>query len=113
MANIRILHLKANGENAEVIMKDSGYEASRELVGGYLEMLRVDDEIDLWLNEEGKLDGLEPNFQLVHNGKVIDVVVGDVFFASHDDEGNTTSLTDKQINRIQERFFNRRIMIWD
>lgn len=111
---IRVLHLKADEEEGNVVFKEDDLNGSRELVGGYLELLRVDDDIDLWLNEEGKLMELNGNFNLVVQGKrVIDVVVGDVFFASHDNEGNTTSLNDEQIERIHARFINRRNMKWD
>jgi hypothetical protein len=109
---IKILQLKASDFEARVVTKGDDYKTSQELVGGYIERLMIDDEIDLWLNEEGKLNGLQPNFNLVRNDKVIDVVVGDVFFASHDDEGNTTSLTEEMISRIQKRFQDRRNMIW-
>lgn len=109
---IKVLHLKADGDTGEIVFKDNGYESSKELVGGYLEMLRVDEEIDMWLNEEGKLDGLSENFCLVRNNSILDVIVGDVFFASHDDEGNTTSLTDDMLERISKRFISRRVMDW-
>jgi hypothetical protein len=66
----------------------------------------------MWLNEEGKLDGLAENFCLVRDNLILDVIVGDVFFASHDDEGNTTSLTDDMLERILKRFVNRRVMDW-
>ena len=50
--------------------------------------------VDLWVNEEGKFNGCEPNFQ-IFGGR--DTVMGPVFFASSNDEGDTVSLTDKQI----------------
>lgn len=113
MKEILVLHLKASEDEAELIAKEDNLKASQNLVGGHLELLRIDDEIDMWLNEEGKLDGLDGNFNLVSNGRVIDVVVGDVFFASHDDEGNTTSLTKEMIKRIiEKRFIDRRNFKW-
>lgn len=54
--------------------------------------------IDLWVNEEGKFNGCRPNFQ-IFDGQ--DIVMGPVFFASHDDEGETVGLSDAQVKIVQ------------
>jgi hypothetical protein len=54
----------------------------------------AEHRIDLWVNEEGKFNGCRPNFQ-IFNGQ--DIVMGPVFFASNDDEGDTVSLSDEQV----------------
>lgn len=75
----------------------------KEFVGGYIECVRVTDKVDMWLNEEGKLDNLAINVLLISNGKMYDTVHGDIFFASHDNEGNSVSLTDDDKNEIISR----------
>lgn len=39
----------------------------QELVGGYIEVVRVDNDVLLICNEEGKLQGLQPNFSIGHD----------------------------------------------
>lgn len=104
----RFLYLPVNGDFQEVIVEGTLADSKR-LVGGYIECLRVTEEIDLWLNEEGKLDDLEPNFGLVRGDQILDIIVGDVFFASHDSEGETISITEEQIAHVKERFIERRL----
>lgn len=80
-----------------------GLEDMQKIVGGHIECVQLPHDIDLWLNEEGKLEGLPANIALFHNGEVVDIIVGDVFFASHDDEGDSTSLNDIQKKWIEQR----------
>jgi len=54
--------------------------------------------VDLWVNEEGKFNGCRPNFQ-IHDGQ--DTVMGPVFFASTDGEGETVGLTDEQVTVVE------------
>lgn len=54
--------------------------------------------IDLWVNEEGKFNGCRPNFQ-IFNGQ--DTVMGPVFFASTDGEGETVGLSNGQVKIVQ------------
>lgn len=51
------------------------------VVGGKLELVRITPKFDMWINEEGKIDGLEPN--LMFPG---DVIVGPVVIAGHKGE---------------------------
>lgn len=84
------------------------YELVREAVGGYIEALRMSDTCVLWINEEGKLDELEPNFILTDRaGNQIDFVAGNVIFTGTNEEGETVSLSEEDIELIQERFTDR------
>jgi hypothetical protein len=58
---------------------DNNLETFQKLVGGYIEVVQSNEFIDIIINEEGKLIGLEPNFRL-SNG---DVIVGTAIFCSH------------------------------
>lgn len=72
----------------------------QELVGGNIELYSFPDW-DCWLNEEGKLIGLLPNFPLVRNGEVVDIVMGDVFFSRSDGE-DIASVTDEDFVAIKK-----------
>lgn len=92
----------------EIKQENDTYEIVRNAVGGYVEALRLSDTCTLWLNEEGKLNELEPNFILTDRaGNQVDFVVGDVIFTGVDEEGYTVSLSKEDIELIQERFTDR------
>ena len=105
------------GYKAAIIDQDSGglYEFRRVssgegatslgflqgVVGGYIELVRVTDELDMWCNEEGKLQGLPVNepatalwWALCPEMRNQDVICGPVALTSHDGQGDTTSLPD-------------------
>lgn len=97
--------------NNELEVKDieNTLEALQKIVGGYIEIPFLSktfyqNEIDIIINEEGKMiEGLKPEIAILEKGsnKVLDVVMGNCLFASHDDEGNTVGLTDKQIEIVE------------
>lgn len=93
----------------------SGLEPMQAIVGGNIERIVLEaywpafegSNIDLWANEEAKMiEGWQEqiNFPLPHpdTGETFDVTSGTVFFSSHNDEGESLSLTDKQIALILE-----------
>lgn len=70
---------------------DGSLEDLQRVVGGWVQAVDLTDTITLWMNEEGKLDGLpfNHNATLVWEhffGKGTDVIVGDVFFTGGTDE---------------------------
>ena len=84
-------------------------KALQEIVGGWIEIPFISEKlyeegIDIIINEEGKLIGLEPQIAIVQKGKnkILDLVMGNCIFASHDEEGNTIGLNDRQIKVIEE-----------
>jgi hypothetical protein len=78
------------------------YETLYEAVNGLVELVSINEDVDMWLNEDGKVNGLEPNVlaTLLFN-KVFpdfDVIMGDVIITGGaDDEGNTVGLSDSSI----------------
>lgn len=70
----------------------------QELVGGYIEVIRVDDVL-LICNEEGKLQGLQPNFSIGH-----DTIVGTAVFVGFDGKEDFASLDDMQMLMIMDKF---------
>lgn len=104
MAKLRVV-VAEPGKPAEVRMIENTSEAMRAIVGGWLERLPLwDGEHDIWINEEGKLLELPPN-RMVRapgcNGEAWDIV-GTLFVAAHNDEGDTTSLSPGEADRIAD-----------
>lgn len=91
--------LKKPYKNPEVIDIDNRLEALQQAVGGYIETLQLGHNVVLICDEEGKLKGYEPNIELRN-----DFVVGDVLFVQHDDEGEFTDISEKNIAMILNVF---------
>jgi hypothetical protein len=77
-----------------------------DIVGGYFECITLrteHGEFDMWLNEEGKLNGLPINHyatELFHMYfSNADVIVGNVLLTGGvDRDGNTLGLSQEQVN---------------
>lgn len=92
-------------KEARVTTIKNDLKTLQELVGGYIEVLNIDDGIDLVCNEEGKIIGLPLNREIKDkNGNRIDIICGNMLFVSFDDEGEFASLTDEQIEKIQKDY---------
>ena len=79
----------------------------QEIVGGLIETPFVSNKlyekgIDIIINEEGKGLDLKPSMVVMNEGKIIDIIHGNVIFTSHDNYGNQKSLTQEQIEYIVE-----------
>ena len=86
-------------------------EELQKIVGGYIEIPFLsktffEHKIDVIINEEGKfIEGLKPEIAVIKNGtnQILDLVMGNCIFVSHDEEGNTTELNEEQIKVINEK----------
>lgn len=83
------------------------------IVGGNIEIPYISQElaemgIDMIINEEGKLEDLRTSILIVdeETDKIIDEIKGNVVFASHNEEGETISLNDKQIDYLEKNIHN-------
>lgn len=82
----------------------------QEIVGGYIEIPPLGNTfrknvIDVIINEDGKfIEGLKPEIAIVDggNGRILDVIYGNCIFASHDEEGETIELDEKQKQVVME-----------
>lgn len=91
------LLLKSDGEFVELNSEDysSTYDMLRENVQGYIECvswlpMSFERNIDLWINEEGKLLGFPPSIAIFDgNEELIDLIAGNVVFARNDNYGET------------------------
>ena len=103
----------SNGEFEVKEIKNT-LEELQKIVGGYIEIPFIskkfyENGIDIIINEEGKfIEGIKPEIAVLEKGsnKVLDVVIGNCIFASHDEEGNTTELTEEQINVVLNSLSN-------
>lgn len=95
MKEIKIIVKKVGEPHRVEIVKDE-YATYNNLVGGYIEVVTLDKGVLMVCNEEGKLDGLEPNLILPH-----DIIVGDIFFCSQKGP-DFASLTDAQISYVEK-----------
>ena len=104
MAKAKVLKIPARGEwaFAEVETDKDGVlpvEALQDAVGGWFECWQLGEvgfpRLDMFLNEEGKLDGLSFN--------VVDCIVGDVVVCAHNDESQSVGLSDKDELSLRRR----------
>ena len=86
-------------------------EGLQQIVGGYIEIPFLsrefnENEIDVIINEEGKLiEGLEPEIAVIDGTtqQILDIVYGNCAFASHDSEGNTIELNEEQKQIVKDK----------
>ncbi|MDF3555534.1 DUF3846 domain-containing protein [Bacillus cereus] len=106
---IRVVLIEAGNPEIKIIEKwEHSLDTVQQFVGGYIQPIRVNDSVTMWMNEEGKMQQLEPNFLFVNKeGTPLDTIVGNVLIAGTNDEGDDISLTDEEIELLQERFISR------
>ena len=99
----------SNGE-FEVKEIKNELEELQKIVGGWIEIpflsqTFLENGIDTIINEEGKLiEGMKAEIAIVDEkkGNILDIVYGNCIFASHDEEGETIGLTEKQMQVVTE-----------
>ena len=97
MSKIRILVVEPSREPREIKVEHT-LENLQKLVGGLIEYVELNCNTDIICNEEGKLLGLELNRKLGN-----DVIVG-TFLIVGQHNGETISLSKKQIKKYREMF---------
>lgn len=80
-------------------------KASQEEVRGLIDIVKINDKIDLVVNDEFLLNGSEPTLFLNRNL----IVCGDCFFMSQDGD-----LTEEQINYLYRKMrrLKNGILVW-
>lgn len=97
MNKIRILVVAPNEEPHQVKIQHT-LKNMQNIVGGLIEYVELEHNVDLICNEEGKLLNLELN-RLLGN----DVIAG-TFFIAGQHNGDTISLSRKQIKKYKKIF---------
>ena len=92
----------------KVVFSDhKSYDDICKHVGGYIELVpNFYTKAILYCNEEGKMNGLPPNFPLLDpHGSIIDIIAGTVVMMGPcDGEGNETELTDELFEQTKHYF---------
>ena len=94
---IRILVVEPNKE-PYIKSIEHTLENLQKIVGGLVEFVELDEDVDLVCNEEGKILRLEMN-RFIPN----DIICGTFFLAGHKN-GETISLTNEQIKKYKKYF---------
>lgn len=98
--------LKVEPDKApELIEMPNELEAMQKIVGGYIEVYPLADDVAIVCNEEGKMNGMELNRPIYHNGQMVEIIAGTFFIAGDDISiGEFVSLTDEQIEQYKKQF---------
>lgn len=103
---VRVVHIKL-GADAQVVEVPDSLRAMQGLVGGMLERVRLPGGLDLWCNEEALMHG-DPVINFVLMTPVGPLpIFGDCFVARHTDDGETASVTEKDIKLFTRMFEGR------
>ena len=86
---------------------DNSLKALQNEVGGYIEIPSFsrklsENNIDMIINEEGKVNRLQPQLAIYQDNKIVDVICGNIIFASANEDDDTIGLTDEQIEVVKE-----------
>lgn len=98
--------LKVEPDKApELIEMPNELEAMQAIVGGYIEVFPLASDVAIVCNEEGKMNGMELNRPIYHNGEIVEIIAGTFFIAGDDISiGEFVSLTDEQIEKYKQQF---------
>ena len=100
---IRVLMCEV-GKECEIKEIESGLASLQAIVGGMIECYPIGENLDLVLNEEGKMMQLPWNRPLFdQDGKVFDLVAGPCFLIRADNEGGFISVTDEDVEKYRGR----------
>lgn len=87
------------------------YEMLRDAVNGWIECVRLNNGVDMWVNDNGIAEGLEYNptataIYWSNFGFMSGRIYGNVIFTSNDGMGDTTGLTVSQVEYLKEIAFD-------
>ena len=97
---LRVIQIPVDEPPREAYV-EPGLSSMQELVGGYIESVRIGD-VDMWVNEEGLLLKLPPN--LIASAIARRPICGPAFLARSDGEGETVDVTDSDVNTVLKAF---------
>lgn len=110
----KVLVLTTDGElKEEVVTLENGTigfkELSRLLDDGFIEHCvfsrkLYENNIDMWVDESGKLKNLKTGLVIMDSrkDKIVEVLAGNVIFTGFDTGGNTYPLTEEQMEIVRK-----------
>lgn len=96
------LMIKEPNKPAYVTEMEDTLQNMQKIVGGMIDCVQMPnvDNVDIFFNDEGKLEQLDGNVWLAGTG---DCIVGTIYMVGYDEEsGDSVSLTDKQIKECEK-----------
>lgn len=110
--NKKVIKVKVYGfknEQQGIIEIENSLEAEQAFVGGLIDVYAITNNLDLVLNDEGLINGLEPRAVVLGEGtdeakkqrKIKEIIHGDCFVCRHDDEGNFLSIEEGDVETIR------------
>jgi Domain of unknown function (DUF3846) len=110
MKKLTVVHAKV-GEEVEIKTIEHTIEEMHKLVGGWIEVVNLQNGILMVVNEEGAITDLPLNFVtvVIDRGvvKPVHEIFGDVFFVSQVGE-DFVSLDKEQIQQVKQMFAHNR-----
>ncbi len=79
-------------------------KALQAIVGGQIEKIYNEDDLEILCNEEGKLLGLPLNRAIIYDGEVVDVIAGTFIVVGHAG-AEFASLTEEEIEKAIKRYY--------
>ena len=96
-------------EQPKVIEIENNLSTLQKYVGGLIDIVEIEEDVDIIINDEGKLLGLSPNLVLY---EFRDIIVGD-FLVVGQKNGETISLSEEKIEKYMKRFDLKRRLLWE
>lgn len=101
----KVMYISVDNSIEVKEIEEIEYDTLYEGVNGLVELVSLNRDVDMWVNEEGKVNGLEPNLLATVIWKKVfpnpDVIMGNVVITGGaDSEGNTVGLSDASIMEI-------------
>jgi hypothetical protein len=99
-----IVFMQPRCKPVTLFVPEINLELMKGLVMGYIEQAPTygnleelgKHAIDIWINEEGKLLGMQPTLKLVMNGVDKDIICGPIMICSSNEDGESIGLTNEQ-----------------
>ena len=100
------------GKHPKVVKIGSGLKSLQNAVGGMIEAVYpFEENVELIVNDEGKLNGLSLNRALKdENGEIYDVIAG-TFLVVGLSEENFCSLTSEQTEQFRRKFYQPEVFV--
>lgn len=99
------------GEDVDGLNLENTDEYIEKTIGGSVDVIELSHGIYIYINGKGLVDGSKGNFIILNEKNIPEsVVAGNAFFASRDELGNITGLSDQQVELICDLFIDNKLM---
>lgn len=96
-----------SGQHPYMTTMPNDLTAFQQTVGGYIQILQLDDTTSLICDEEGKLKGYQPNRGLILNDQLVDVIHGPFILIATDPNTHAfTSMSSEQAAALIAQYWH-------